>query len=61
MTRGCADWNGGTGNSTGLIPLPEGAKTDQVTAQLHDGVLKISMPAAEKKGRQVPVDKAAAA
>jgi HSP20 family protein len=43
------------------IPLPTGAKLDQVKAELHDGVLKISMPVAEKKVHQVPVDKPAAA
>jgi HSP20 family protein len=43
------------------IRLPAGAKTDRVRAQLQDGVLKISMPVAEKKGSQVPVDKPAAA
>lgn len=39
------------------IPLPEGAKTDQVKAELKDGVLKVSIPAAEatKRSRQVPV------
>ena len=43
------------------IPLPEGAKRDQATAQLNDGVLKISMPIVEKKVRQVPVVKPATA
>ena len=39
------------------IPLPEGAKTDQVKAELKDGVLKVSIPVPEtaKKGRQIPV------
>lgn len=39
------------------IPLPEGAKTDQVKAELKDGVLKVSIPvpAVAKKARQVPV------
>jgi HSP20 family protein len=39
------------------IPLPEGAKTEQAKAELTDGVLKISVPAAEAKpaARQIPV------
>ena len=43
------------------IPLPEGARTDHVKAELHDGVLKVSMPVAETKGRQIPVQNPAAA
>jgi HSP20 family protein len=43
------------------IPLPEGAKTDHMKAELHDGVLKVSMPFVEKKGRRIPVDKPVAA
>ena len=31
------------------IPLPEGAKTNQMKVGLHNGVLKISMPVTEKK------------
>jgi HSP20 family protein len=40
------------------IPLPEGAKTDQVKAELQDGVLKVSIPVpqAEKKVRQIPIE-----
>jgi HSP20 family protein len=39
------------------IPLPEGAKLDQATAELSEGVLKITVPAAEvKKRRQIPVE-----
>jgi HSP20 family protein len=40
------------------IPLPEGAKTDQVKAELADGVLKISIPAPETKKlpREVPIE-----
>jgi HSP20 family protein len=38
------------------IPLPEGAKPDQATAELSEGVLKVTVPAAEVKNRrQVPV------
>jgi HSP20 family protein len=43
------------------IPLPAGAKMDQVKAELHDGVLKVSVPMPEKKVHQIPVDKPAAA
>lgn len=46
------------------VPLPEGAKADQVKAELRDGVLKVSVPVAkpEKKSRQVAIeDKAVAA
>jgi HSP20 family protein len=43
------------------IPLPTGAKTGQVKAEMHNGVLKISMPVAEKIVRQIPVDKPTAA
>jgi len=40
------------------IPLPEGANTDQVKAELNDGVLKISVPVPElkKKVRQVAIE-----
>lgn len=39
------------------IPLPEGAKPDQATAELSEGVLKVTIPAADvKKRRQVPVE-----
>jgi HSP20 family protein len=39
------------------IPLPEGAKTDQVKAELKDGVLTVTIPAPEagKKARQIPI------
>jgi HSP20 family protein len=39
------------------IPLPDGAKTDQVKAELKDGVLTVTIPASEgvKKSRQIPV------
>jgi len=42
------------------IPLPEGVKADQATAELNDGVLKISVPVAEAKktARQIPVGEA---
>jgi len=40
------------------IPLPEGAKTDQVKAELQEGVLKVTLPVPEMKNhsRQVPVE-----
>ncbi len=39
------------------VPLPEGAKLDQIQADLKDGVLKVSIPVPEieKKTRQIPV------
>lgn len=45
------------------IPLPEGAKMDQVKAELQDGVLKVSVPVpvAEKKSRPVPIETKATA
>jgi HSP20 family protein len=41
------------------IPLPEGARTDQVKAELTNGVLKVSIPTPEAKKpqpRTVPVE-----
>jgi HSP20 family protein len=46
------------------VPLPEGAKTDQVKAELQDGVLKISVPVAQSpkpQSRQIPIETQAAA
>lgn len=39
------------------IPLPEGAKTDQVKAEMNNGILEIKVPVAEAKpkSRQIPV------
>lgn len=39
------------------IPLPKGAKTEQVKAELTNGVLKITIPAPEVKAalREVPI------
>jgi len=50
-------WERNYGRFYRSIPLPEGAKTDQVKAELKDGVLKVSIPvpAVAKKARQVPV------
>ncbi len=40
------------------IPLPEGANTERVKAELKDGVLKVSLPVAENKKnlREVPIE-----
>lgn len=39
------------------IPLPEGAKTDQVTARFDNGVLEITVPTEEprSKSREIPI------
>jgi HSP20 family protein len=39
------------------IPLPDGSKTDQIKAEMKNGVLEVKIPVAEskEKGRQVPV------
>lgn len=51
-------WERSYGQFYRTVPLPEGAKTDQVKAELQDGVLKVSVPVAqaEKKSRQVPIE-----
>lgn len=51
-------WERSYGQFYRSIPLPEGAKTDQVKAELQDGILKVSVPVpqAEKKVRQVPIE-----
>ncbi len=45
------------------VTLPEGAKTDQVKAELRDGLLQVSVPvaAAEPKTRQIPIESQPAA
>jgi len=50
-------WERNYGRFYRTIHLPEGAKTDQVKAELKDGVLKVSIPVPEapKKSREVPV------
>jgi len=55
-------WERSYGQFYRSIALPEGAKTDQVKAELQDGVLKVSVPVpqAEKKSRQIPVETKAA-
>jgi len=51
-------WERSYGKFYRALPLPEGAKTDQIKAELKDGVLKVTIPAPEvaKKTRQVPVN-----
>jgi HSP20 family protein len=43
------------------ISLPEGAKTEQIKAELKDGVLRVSIPVPEskKKPREVPIQEVA--
>jgi len=50
-------WERSYGQFCRSIALPQGAKTDQVKAELKDGVLKVSIPVPEtaKKARQIPV------
>ena len=45
------------------IPLPEGAGTEEIKAELGDGVLKVSIPVPEKKNeiREIPVQAGIAA
>jgi HSP20 family protein len=51
-------WERSYGHFYRAVPLPQGAKTDQVKAELKDGVLKVSVPVPEsqKKLRQVPIE-----
>jgi HSP20 family protein len=43
-----------------VIPLPEGAITEQAKATFKDGVLEITMPAPpESKGRRLEIHEAA--
>lgn len=45
------------------VTLPEGANTEQVKAELQDGLLKVTVPvaAAEPKSRQIPIQSQPAA
>ena len=54
-------WERSYGRFYRAIPLPEGARTDQVKAELKDGVLKVSIPIPEtkKKLREVPIQEVA--
>jgi len=51
------------GNFYRAIPLPEGAKGDLAKAELHDGILKVTVPAPAaknieepKKARPIPIE-----
>ncbi len=50
-------WERSYGRFYRSIPLPEGTKTDQLKAELKDGVLKVSVPTPEvaKKSHPVPI------
>lgn len=51
-------WERSYGRFYRAIPLPEGAKTDQVKAELSEGILKVSLPVPEvkKQVRQIAVE-----
>ncbi|MBZ2187441.1 MAG: Hsp20/alpha crystallin family protein [Bryobacter sp.] len=51
-------WERSYGHFYRAIPLPDGAQTDLIQADLKDGVLKVSIPVPEtaKTSRQVPVN-----
>lgn len=55
--QGYHRWERNYGRFYRAIQLPEGAKTDQVKAELKDGVLRVSIPSPEtaKKSREVPI------
>ena len=40
-----------------LVPLPEGANTEEANAQFNNGVLEVTIPVAEEKSqrRQIPI------
>ena len=38
-----------------LIPLPEGANTDQAQAEFRNGELRVSIPVPAQKTRQIPI------
>jgi HSP20 family protein len=50
-------WERSYGRFYRAIPLPQGANTDQIKAELKDGLLKVSIPVpdAAKKAKQIPV------
>jgi HSP20 family protein len=56
-------WERSYGQFYRSVALPDGAKMDQVKAELQDGLLKISVPVrqSEKKSREVPIETRAAA
>lgn len=43
------------------IALPEGARADQVKAELRDGVLIVSVPVPEAEKKQAPLEEASKA
>lgn len=43
------------------IALPEGARADQVKAELRDGVLTVSVPVPEAEKNQAPLEEASKA
>lgn len=49
------------GNFCRVVPLPEGALTDQAKANFHDGVLEVTLPAPPQatKGRKLEIAEAA--
>jgi len=51
-------WERNYGKFYRSIPLPEGAKIDEIKAELQDGVLKVSIPVPQtaKKTRQIPIE-----
>lgn len=56
-------WERSYGHFYRSIALPEGAKTDQVKAELSDGILKVSLPVPEVKKhvRQITIEEGAKA
>lgn len=38
------------------IPLPEGAKADQATARMADGVLEVTIPLQPGRSRRIPIE-----
>ncbi len=51
-------WERSYGQFYRAIPIPEGAKVDEIKAELKDGVLQVTVPVPEsaKKARQIPVN-----
>jgi HSP20 family protein len=54
-------WERSYGHFYRSIPLPEGAKADQVKAELNDGILTVSLPVPEvkKQVRQITIEEGA--
>jgi HSP20 family protein len=48
-------WERSYGRFYRSIPLPEGAKRDQLKAELSDGILKVSLPVPESKKKRTQV------